>query len=95
MRIHNAHMKRGLREAGAANRTGATRKATNVTVDADVLKRARALGINLSAVLETRLVELIREAERERWRTENREAIENYNARIERDGIFGERYRRF
>jgi post-segregation antitoxin (ccd killing protein) len=36
--------------------------------------------------------ELTREAERERWRAENREAIENYNARIARDGIFGERY---
>jgi antitoxin CcdA len=44
--------------------------------------------------VEARLVELIHEAERERWRTENREAIENYNARIARDGIFGERYRR-
>jgi antitoxin CcdA len=95
MRIHYAHMKRGLREAGAAYRSGATRKATNVTVDADVLKQARALGINLSAVLESRLVELIREAEREGWRTANREAIESYNARIERDGVFGDRYRRF
>jgi antitoxin CcdA len=88
-------MKRGLREAGAAYRSGTTRKATNVTVDAEVLKQARALGINLSGVLESRLVELIREAERDRWRAANREAIENYNARIERDGIFGERYRRF
>jgi post-segregation antitoxin (ccd killing protein) len=29
------------------------------------------------------------------WRAENREAIETYNARIERDGAFGDRFRRF
>ena len=88
-------MKRGLREAGAAYCSRTARKATNVTVDAEVLRAARALGINLSAVLESRLVELIGESPRERWRADNREAIENYNARIGRDGIFGERYRRF
>jgi antitoxin CcdA len=95
MRIYNAHMKRGLREAGAAYRSATARKATNVTVDAEVLKQARALGINLSAALESRLIELIRQAERERWRAANREAIENYNDRIARDGAFGDRYRRF
>lgn len=88
-------MKRGLRETGAPYGKSAARKATNVTVDAEVLKQARALGINLSAVLETRLVELINEAERERWRAANREAVDDYNARIARDGAFGDRFRRF
>jgi antitoxin CcdA len=88
-------MKRGLRETGAPYREGASRKATNLTLDAEVLKQARALGINLSAVLEARLVELIRDAERERWRVANREAVEDYNARVARDGAFGDRFRRF
>lgn len=95
MRMHHAHMKRGLRETGAPYRRGAARKAANLTLDADVLKQARALGINLSAVLEARLVELIRDAERERWRDANREAVEDFNARIARDGAFGDRFRRF
>ena len=95
MRMHHAHMKRGLRETGAPYRKSAARKATNLTLDADVLKRARALGINLSAVLEARLVELISEAERERWRAANREAVEDYNARVARDGAFGDSFRRF
>jgi len=95
MRMDNAHMKRGLRETGAPFRKEGARKATNLTLDAEVLKQARALGINLSAVLEARLVELIRDAEQERWRAANREAVQDYNARIARDGAFGDRYRRF
>jgi antitoxin CcdA len=94
MRIHHAHMKRGVRDPGAPYRSTA-RKAANVTVAADVLERARALGINLSATLETRLIELIRQADGERWRTANRDAIDDYNARIARDGAFGDRHRRF
>jgi antitoxin CcdA len=50
---------------------------------------------NLSQTLEARLVELIREADRAQWRSENRAAIEAYNDRIERDGAFGDRFRRF
>jgi len=95
MRMHDAHMKRGLRETGVPYRSGAARKATNVTVDADVLKQARALGINLSAVLEARLVELIRGAQCERWRAENKRAVEDFNERIARDGAFGDSFRRF
>jgi antitoxin CcdA len=88
-------MPKGLREDASAYRSDSPRRATNVTIDEEVLKRARMLGINLSQALEARLIELIREAERAQWRSENRGAIEDYNARIERDGIFGESLRRF
>jgi antitoxin CcdA len=32
---------------------------------------------------------------RQRWLEENRDAIDNYNARIERDGLTLARYRQF
>jgi antitoxin CcdA len=90
-------MSKAFRETAAAHgrASGSARKATNVTIDAEVLKRAKDLGINLSQALEMRLIELIRESERTQWRTENREAIDAYNQRIERDGAFGDRFRRF
>lgn len=68
----------------------ARRKATNVTVDADLLERARALNINLSKALEERLRQLVREANEAAWLAENKEAIEAYNRRIAEEGLWSE-----
>jgi antitoxin CcdA len=67
----------------------------NLSIDGQLLTAAREARINLSAALEGRLRELLREDARNRWVAENRAAIDAYNERIERDGIFGEEYRRF
>lgn len=75
--------------------SNAPRKATNLSVNSDLLARARALNINLSRVFEERLAEVVREAERERWVRENTGAIEDYNARVAEEGSFGDRLRRF
>jgi antitoxin CcdA len=40
-------------------------------------------------------VELLLEEKRRRWQDENREAIEDYNRRIENHGVFSEGLRRF
>lgn len=73
----------------------APKKATNLSINADLLARARSLEINLSRVLEERLSELVREAGREQWLTENRAALDEYNARIDQRGSFGDSARRF
>jgi antitoxin CcdA len=65
-----------------------------VSVSADLLREAKALGINLSRVLEKGLEEKVRAARRERWLAENREAIEEYNRHVSKHGTFGERMRR-
>jgi antitoxin CcdA len=75
--------------------SSAPRKAANLSVNSDLLARARALNINLSRVFEERLAEVVREAERERWVKENRAAIEDYNARVADSGSFGDTVRRF
>ncbi len=69
------------------------RKATNVTVDADLLAEAKALGLNLSRTLEERLAELVKAERERRWKEENREAIDAYNRYIDENGIFGEAFR--
>lgn len=71
------------------------KRPANVTVDNDLLEKARRHGINLSRALEDRLLALVREKEREDWLRENRTAIEAYNRRVERDGVFSEGLRTF
>lgn len=71
------------------------KKSTNLSINSDLLHRARAHKINLSRTLEERLTEILREQERESWRLENAEAINDYNARIEKNGVFSEGLRSF
>jgi antitoxin CcdA len=61
----------------------------------DLVQRAKALGLNLSEVVENALEEAIRKAEQARWLAENKEAIEQYNAFVEKHGYFGEEFREF
>jgi antitoxin CcdA len=72
-----------------------SKKAVNLSVDADLLARARALGLNLSAEMETRLAEVLREAEAARWVEENREAVAHHNRRVAQRGLWSDGKRRF
>jgi len=73
---------------------GAKRPA-NLSISAELIEQARALDINLSATLEQALTQAVQVRRRERWLAENREAIAQYNARIERDGVFSDGLRSF
>jgi antitoxin CcdA len=68
---------------------------TNVSIRADLVKRAKALGLNLSGLLEDAIEQAIRAAEREAWQHENAEAIDSYNEWIEKHGTFADRWRKF
>jgi antitoxin CcdA len=69
------------------------KKATNVSVRSDLLADARKLGINLSAELENRLVEIVRQHRAEQWKRENRKAIQAYNKFVEENGIWSDEFR--
>lgn len=71
------------------------REPVNVSIDPDLLEQARALGIPLSATFEAALRERVREAVGAAWLRENADAIEDYNARVQRDGVFSDGLRRF
>jgi antitoxin CcdA len=68
---------------------------TNVSVRADLVRRARALNINLSELLETTLEAAIRERERAAWAADNEAAIDAYNESVAKRGVFGDDWRRF
>ena len=75
--------------------TKAPKKATNLSVNADLLNKARDLDINLSATLEQALVEVLRQRQRERWLAQNRGAIAAYNDHVEKHGTFSDGVRTF
>lgn len=73
-----------------------TRKApTNLSLPVALVHRAKTLGLNLSRVVERALAVAIREAEQGRWLSENEQAIEQYNAYVERHGAFSDDFRAF
>ena len=62
--------------------------AVNLSVSDVILSEARALKLNLSKVFEEGLREHLRRRRAERWQEENRDAIQAYNERLERDGLW-------
>ena len=79
----------GGRDALSVKRTA------NLTINAKLLDKAKHLGINLSRTLEERLAQLVREAEAQEWLAANRKAIDAYNARVEREGVWSDKLRGF
>lgn len=73
----------------------ATKKATNVSINSDLLAQARACKINLSATLEQALAEKLAKVQREQWLLENQQAIADYNQKVEELGVFSDGLRSF
>jgi len=74
----------------------ARRKApTNLSLNVELVRRARALQLNLSEVVETALEAAIRDREQATWLEENQQAIRDYNEFVEKHGVFGDDLRQF
>lgn len=73
----------------------AAKKPTKLSVNSDLLEKARALGIDLATTLEEALALEVHRRRREVWREENREAIEVYNEHVARYGVFSAGLRGF
>jgi len=73
----------------------APKKATNLSVNSDLLNRARSLNINLSSTFEAALKQLLAEQHQKQWKIENRAAIQVYNEFVEDNGLFSDEYRSF
>jgi antitoxin CcdA len=73
----------------------AGRRATNVSLSADILAEAREFNINLSRACERGLVETIAEVRKDRWLEQNREALQASNTWVEANGLPLAKYRLF
>jgi antitoxin CcdA len=71
------------------------KRATNVSVRADLLSAARNAGINLSATLEHALAEELARQRRDGWRKQNRDAVRAYNDHVDKHGVFSDGQRSF
>ena len=71
------------------------KRATNLSVDEQLLERAKRLNLNLSQVLEEGLAEAIRRSEADEWLKRNRAALDAYNEHVEKHGVFSEGLRSF
>jgi len=73
----------------------APKKPTNLTVNTDLLSQAKALNVNISSILESALIETLKQKKRDKWLLDNAEAIQSYNDVIEQNGLFSDGIRTF
>jgi len=73
----------------------AKKKNTNLSINSDLLQKAKQQNINLSKSLEKTLENELREKEQQRWEEESKEAIESYNQRVQKNGLFSDHFRSF
>lgn len=76
-------------------RFDAPKKATNLSLNEDLLLEAKARGINLSKAAERGLCEAIAEQQAAEWLVENKAALESSNEYVEKHGLPLARYRQF
>ncbi len=71
----------------------APKKPTNLSVNSDLLIKAKDLKINLSATLEAALEVKVRSSARKKWLKENKKALTSLNELTEDNGLFSDSYR--
>jgi antitoxin CcdA len=70
-----------------ATKAPGPKRATNVSLPAKLIEEARSLNINISQACERGLEREVRQSRADKWREENREAIESSNAWVEKNGL--------
>lgn len=88
----NSHV---ARQTQAAYDVSAPKRATNVSINIDLLAQARDLGVNLSQTLEEGLKARLAEERRKRWLEENKAAFAACNDHFEKHGLWSDGIRMF
>jgi len=65
----------------------AQRTSVNTSIDSQLIKDAKALGINISRAAEAGIAKAIAAEKTRRWQEENKEAIESSNDYVRRNGL--------
>ncbi len=71
------------------------KRATNLSINSELLQQARALDINLSTTLEQALQQAVKARQAELWRQQNQAAIKAYNRAVEEHDVFSDGERAF
>jgi antitoxin CcdA len=84
-----------MRMADRPDPKATLRRATNVSLRADLTEEARRLDINISQACEAGLAAEVKKAREAKWVEENLEAIQSSNDYVEKHGLPLARYRQF
>lgn len=71
----------------------APKKATNLSINSDLLEKAKNNKINLSATLEQALTSELQAIARKQWLEDNKDAINALNEHTEKHGLFSDSFR--
>lgn len=71
------------------------KRATNISLDSQLLDEAKQLGVNISRACEDGLVARVRELKGQQWLEENHEALLSSNEYVEKHGLPLARHRMF
>lgn len=63
-----------------------SKKATNLSIDNDVLSVAKDMNINLSEAAEKGILQAINKLKSQQWKAENKTALESSNEFVEKHG---------
>ena len=75
--------------------SSALKRSANLSINGDLLQKAKALDINLSATLETALAAEVKRRRAERWLKDNKASLDAYNVFVEKHGVFSDGLRGF
>ena len=76
-------------------KTDAPKKPVNLSLNSELLKLSKDMGLNLSGLAEEAIAHAVGDRLAAAWLAENAEAIEAYNSRIEAKGVFSDGLRSF
>ncbi len=76
-------------------KTPTHRKPINLSLNAELVRMGKDLGLNISRIAEEALAQAIKKSVAESWAKENEEAIKAYNARVAKKGVFSDGMRTF
>ena len=77
------------------NKEKSLKKATNLTLNTEVLAEAKKLGINISKACDAFLASLVRQEKERLWKLENAKFISEYNQITDEEGLPLDKWRSF
>jgi antitoxin CcdA len=77
------------------NKEKSLKKATNLTLNTEVLAEAKKLGINISKACDAFLELLVRQEKERLWKLENAKFISEYNQITDEEGLPLDKWRTF
>lgn len=75
--------------------SNAIRQPANLSIDAQLMKEAKTLEVNVSRAAEAGIAEAVAAEKSRLWKLENRAALEAWNEYVDRNGLPLARFRQF